>query len=89
MGSIVEKLPQGPIIGFVFDDNIGNLLGLNETIIWEEYNLSPNPVDILSFDNIFIETHTAKGLICKGRRSGFILNFIVDVDRGYTYIEKG
>ena len=36
LGSIVEILPQGPIIGFVFDDNIGNLLGFNETILWQE-----------------------------------------------------
>ena len=55
LGSIVQILPQGPIIGFVYDDCIGNLLGFNETILWEEYNLSPNPVDILSFDYIFIE----------------------------------
>ena len=46
LGSIVEILQQGPIIGFVFDDNIGNILGFNETILWEEYKFSPNPVDI-------------------------------------------
>ena len=34
LGSIVEVIPQGPIIGFVFNDNIGNLLGFNETILW-------------------------------------------------------
>ena len=59
IGSIVEIKSQGPIIGFVYDDSIGNLLGFNETILYEEYNLSPNPVDILSFDNIFLETDIA------------------------------
>ena len=88
LGSIVEILPQGPIIGFVFDDNIGNLLGFNEAILYEEYNLSPNPVDILSFDNIFIHTDIAQGMIFKGRRSGIIHNFTMDVDPGYKYIEK-
>ena len=67
LGSIVEIQPQGPIIGFVFDDSIGNLLGFNETILWEEYNLSHNPVDILSFDNIFIDTDIAQGMIFKGK----------------------
>ena len=33
LGSIVEIKPQGPIIGFVFDDSIGNLLGFLQTII--------------------------------------------------------
>ena len=82
LGSIIEIKPQGPIIGFVFEDSIGGLLGFNETILWEEYNLSPNPVDILSFDNIFIECDVAQGMIFKGKRSGIIHNFTMDVDPG-------
>ena len=88
LGSIITISPQGPIIGFVFDDSIGKLLGFDETILWEEYNLSPNPVDILSFDNIFIEFDIAKGMIFKGKRTGIIHNFTMDVDPGYKYIEK-
>ena len=88
LGSIIEIKAQGPIIGFVFDDSIGSLLGFNETILYEEYNLSPNPVDILSFDNIFLETDIAQGMIFKGKRSGIIYNFTMDVDPGYKYIEK-
>ena len=72
----------------MFDDSIGSLLGFNETIIWEEYILSANPVDILSFDNIFIETDIAQGMIFKGKRTGIIHNFTMDVDPGYKYIEK-
>ena len=86
--SIVEIIPQGPIFGFVFDDSIGNLLGINETILWEEYNLLTNPVDTISFDNVFIETDIAQGMIFKGKRSGFIHNFTKDVNPGYKYIEK-
>ena len=88
LGSIVEISPQGSIIGFVFDDSIGNFRGFNETIIWELYNLSPNPVDILSFDNIFIETNIAQGMIFIGKRSGIIHKFTMDVDLGYKFIEK-
>ena len=88
LGSIIEINPQGIMIGFVFDDSIGKLLGFNETILWEEYNLSPNPVDILSFDNIFIECDIAQGMIFKGKRTGIIYNFTMDVSPGYKYIEK-
>ena len=88
LGSIITISPKGPIIGFVFEDSIGKLLGFGETILWDEYNLSPNPVDILSFDNIFIETDTAKGMIFKGKRTGIIHNFTMDVDPGYKYIEN-
>ena len=88
LGSIFEISPQGAVITFLHDDSIGNLLGFNKTTIFEEYNLSQNPVDILSFDNIFIETDIAKGMIFKGKRSGIIHNFTMDVDPGYKYIER-
>ena len=35
LGSIIEISPKGPIIGFVFDDIIRNLLGFNETILYK------------------------------------------------------
>ena len=88
LGSIIEISQPGAVIGFVFDNNIGNILGFNETLLYKEYNLSNNPADILSFDNIFLETDIAQGMIFKGRRSGNIHNFTMDVDPGYKYIEK-
>ena len=88
LGSIVQISPQGPIFGFVFDDSIGKILGFNETILWEEYNLSPNPVDILSFDNIFIETDIAQGIDFRGKRSGMIHNRTMTVDPGYKNVER-
>ena len=88
LGSIIEISSQGPVITFVPDDSIGSLLGFNKTTIFEEYNLSQNPVDILNFDNIFIETDIAKGMIFKGKRTGIIHNLTMDVNPGYKYIEK-
>ena len=88
LGSIIEISTQGPVITFVPDDSIRDLLGFNKTTIFEDYKLSPNPVDILSFDNIFLESNIARGMIFKGKRSGIIHNFTIDVDPGYKYIEK-
>ena len=88
LGSIIEISPQGPIISFMFDDSIKNLLGFNARTLYEEYTPSDNPVDILSFDNIFLECNIAQGMIFKGKRSGIIHNFTMDVDPGYKYIEK-
>ena len=87
LGSIIEISSTGPIISFAPNDSIGNLLGFSKTTIYEEYNISPNPVDIISFDNIFIECDIAKGMIFKGKRTGIIHNFTMDVDPGYKYIE--
>ena len=88
LGSIIEISAQGPVITFLPDDSIGGLLGFNKITIFQEYNLSDNPVDILSFDNVFIETDIAKGMIFKGKRTVIIHNFTMDVDPGYKYIEK-
>ena len=88
LGSIIEINQTGPIISFVLDDSIGKLSKFNETMLYREYNLPSNPVDILSFDKIFIETDIAQGLIFGKKRSGIIHNFTMDVDPGYNYIEK-
>ena len=65
LGSIIEKSTQGPVITFVLDDSIRDLLGFNKTTLYEEYNLPPNPLDILSIDNIFLECNIAQGMIFK------------------------
>ena len=88
LGSIVEISNEESAISFKLSDSIGSLLGFNKRSIYEECNLSDNPVDILSFDNIFIETDIAQGMILGGRRSGIIHNFTMDVDPGYKYKEK-
>ena len=88
LGSIIEISTQGPVITFVPDDSIRDLLGFNRTTIFEEYNLSPNPVDILSFDNIFLESNIARGMLFRGKRSGIIHKFTMDVNPGYKYNEK-
>ena len=72
----------------MLDHNIGDLLGFHETILWQEYNLSPSPVDILSFENFFTHTDIAQGTIFKGKRSGIMHIFSMDVDPGDKYIEK-
>ena len=60
LGSIIEISPQGPIISFMFDDSINYLLGFNARTLYEEYTPSDHPVDILSFDNIFLECNIAQ-----------------------------
>ena len=88
LGSIIEISTQGPVITFDPDASIGDLLGFNKTTKFAEYNVSHNPVNILSFDNIFIETDIAKGMFFKGKRTGLIMNFTMDIDPGYKIIEK-
>ena len=90
LGSIIEIKPNFMRIqiGFVHDDSIRDLVGFGSVVIYEKYYLSQNPVDILSFHIIFIETGIGKGMIFGGRQSGIIHNLTMDVDPGYKYKEK-
>ena len=88
LGSIIESTDPNFLIDFTYDNTIRDLLGFNAVILEDEYILSQNPVDILSFDNIFLECDIAQGMIFKGKKSSIIHNFTMDVDPGYKYIEK-
>ena len=88
LGSISEISPQGPIISFMFVDSIRDFLGLHAITLYGGFNLSPKRVDISSFDNIFIHTNIAQGLIFKSKRSGIIHNFTMDINPAYKYIEN-
>ena len=71
----------------MFEDSIRNLLAFRETMIFKEYNLPDNPVDIL-FDNIFLESGNARGMLFRGKRSNIVHNWTMTVDPGYKYVEK-
>ena len=88
LGSIIEIHNNESAISFIPDDSIRDLLGLNKTSKYEKYNLSPIHVDIISFDNIFIETDIARGMIFRGKRTGFIHNLTMTVNSGYKYVEN-
>ena len=65
-----------------------NLLGLHETVLFKEYNISPNPVDKISFDNFFIETGIAKRMLFKGKRTGIIHKFSLNANSVYKFVER-
>ena len=65
-----------------------DLLGFNARALYEKYTPSNNLVDILSFDNVFLECDIAQGMIFKEKRSGNIHYFTMDVNLGYIYIKK-
>ena len=69
LGSIIEFSRQEPLFSFLPNDSIRDLLGFNATTLSEDYNRPPNPVDILSFDNIFIERDIAHRMIFEGKQS--------------------
>ena len=71
----------------MFDDSIRDLLGFNARSVYEDYNLSNNPVDIMPFDNIFLECDIVQGMIFNCRKSNIVHNFTMTVSPGYKYVE--
>ena len=88
LGSIIEIAKHEPIISFLPDDFIRKFSGFNANTLYEEYNLSPNPVDILSFANKFFECDIPQGMIFRRKRRGLVHIFTMYVDPGYKDIEK-
>ena len=88
LGPIIEISTQGPVITFVPDESIRDLVGFNKTTIIEEFNLSQNSVDILSFDNIFIECDIARGMIYQGKQSIIIHNWTMTKNLGFKCVER-
>ena len=85
---VIEISNEESAISFTPDDSIRDLLGFNKTTIYEKYSLSSNPVDIISFDNIFIETNIAQGMTIKQKRTGIIHIFTMTVNPGYKYVKR-
>ena len=75
-------------INFVHDDSIRDLLGFDAVTFYEEYSLSPNPVDILYFDIMFLKCIVAQGLIVRGKRSGTLQWVLIPVVNTLRHSEE-
>ena len=64
LGGFIEIKPNfiGSGISFLHDDSRREFLRFDSVVIYDQYNLSHNPVEILSFDNMFMETNIAQGM---------------------------
>ena len=63
-----------------------DLLRFHAITLLEEYNLCDYPVDLLSFDNIFLESDITEDLLFEGKRTGILHEFTMVVDPEYKYI---
>ena len=87
MRSLLEFSRQEPVISFLQDRSIRDVSGFDLVVLYGKYNLSPNPLDVLSFHNVFLETDITQGMIFRGEQHGVVHSFFMDVDPGLK-IEK-
>ena len=63
-------------------------LGFDAVTIFKEENFSQNPVDILSFEKVFLECNFPQGKIFREKRGWIIQSFTKYVNPGDKYNEK-
>ena len=70
LGSFFENKPNfiDTQIAFTPNDSSGDLPGARSDILSEKYNVSPNPVEFLSFDNIFTGINIASGIFSEANK---------------------
>ena len=61
--SFVEVSRQESLISFTPNDSIKDFLAFNPQTVYANCNLTPTPVSIFVFDNIFLEADIAQGMI--------------------------
>ena len=86
LSSFIEISRQEPLISCTPDDSVPDLLGFISSTIFDEYNLSPLPVDVLSIEKFFLNCDMAQGMMFRGKGSRLNHSITMDVDPGYTYI---
>ena len=85
----------GSRISFLHDDSRRELLRFDSVVIYEQYNLSHNPVEILSFDNMFTETNIAQGMTFQIDLQQFLINLrwtlipVIDKFKNSEVVFKG
>ena len=62
-------------IGFVHDKRIRNFAVFGKVVIYEKYNLSPNAVDIISFDKVPLTPFSLVGNFFMEERDAIIQYF--------------
>ena len=63
LGSILEFFRRETLNNFIPDVSIQDFLGSNPDTLRKKLRLTRNPVDILSFDKIFLEFDIPQGII--------------------------
>ena len=82
MGSILEFSGQEPMISFFHGEKIQDPWRLDPFVFSEKHSLSPNPIDLISFSVVFLQTDVAQGMIFRSKRTGTLHNFNMEVDLG-------
>ena len=88
LGSIINISFATYSIDFTIQNSLAKLLGFNSGILTSGINISPNIVDILRINSIFVNCDIIKGSFVNGSQSPVLYNFFPNVGPGYKIIEK-
>jgi hypothetical protein len=87
LGSIITITNNGYYIDFTVPNSIATLLGFNATILSGAINISPNIVDIININSIYVNCDIIKGSYVNGSNYPVLYNFFPTVGPGYKIVQ--
>ena len=88
LGSIINISNANYTIDFTIQNSLATVLGFNSGILTSGLNISPNIVDIIRINSIYINCDAIKGSFVNGSYSPVLYNFFPTVGPGYKIVEK-
>ena len=87
LGSIVNITGAGYQVDFTVVNSIGSTLGFNPVLLTTGYNISPNPVNILSISSLLVNCSIIKDSYLNSSPYQTLYSFFPNVSPGYKVVE--
>ena len=87
LGSIINISNANYTIDFTIQNSLANLLGFNASILTSGINISPNIVNIININSIYVNCDIIKGSYVNGTHSPVLYNFFPTVGPGYKIVQ--
>ena len=87
LGSIINITNVNYTVDFTILNSLATLLGFNATVLTSGINISPNIVDIIHVNSIYVNCDIIKGSYVNGSYSPVLYNFFPTVGPGYKIVQ--
>jgi len=88
LGSIVDIKPATTRVDFTVANSLAPLLGFNAVVLTAGYNVSPNPVDIITINQILVNYDIIGNSYLKSSLFPAIYSFQINVNSGERFTEQ-
>jgi len=88
LGSVVDIKPAATRVDFTVANSLASLLGFGSVVITTGYNVSPNPVDIITINQILVNCDIIGNSYLNNSPFPAIYSFPINVNTGERFTEQ-